>query len=100
MPPSRLMPPSAINGTRPATARRVSTSASTCGTPKFVVSRVVQPPPGPMPTLIPLTPRSRRNCTPAAVATFPATISTAVEPRANLVDRTAPSRASGHVRCR
>ncbi len=56
--------------------RRHSTSACSCGTPKLVVMRVVQPPPGPMPTLTALTPRSTRNRTPSAVATLPATSST------------------------
>ena len=38
--------------------------------------RVVQPPPGPMPTLTPSAPRSTRNRAPSAVATLPAIIST------------------------
>ena len=58
------------------TASRHSTSACTCGTPKLVVMRVVQPPPGPMPTLMPSAPRSSRNRAPSAVATLPAIIST------------------------
>ena len=41
-----------------------------------MVIRVVQPPPGPMPTLIPLTPRSSRNLVPSAVPTLPAISST------------------------
>src|SRR5918996_846905 len=73
--PSRRMPPSAMSG-KSGTARRHSTSACTCGTPKAVLIRVVQPPPGPMPTLIPCTPRSARNWAPSAVATLPATSST------------------------
>ena len=56
--------------------RRHSYSACSCGTPKLVVRRVVQPPPGPMPTFTALTPRSARNRTPSAVATLPATSST------------------------
>ena len=50
--PSRRMPPSAISGIASPIARRHRTSASTCGMPKFVVNRVEQPPPGPMPTLM------------------------------------------------
>ena len=65
----------------PAGIRR---SACSCGTPKLVVSRVVQPPPGPMPTLTALTPRSARNRTPSAVATLPATSSTS---RKRLLER-------------
>ncbi len=47
------MPPSAISGIRAAgTPIGIRRSACSCGTPKLVVSRVVQPPPGPMPTLM------------------------------------------------
>src|SRR4029453_15759701 len=63
---SRLMPPSAMYGTRSPMARQHSTRACTCGTPKLVVMRVVQPPPGPMPTLTPSTPRSTRKRAPSA----------------------------------
>ena len=45
------------------------TVAWICGTPKLVVMRVVQPPPGPMPTLTASAPRSARKVAPAAVAT-------------------------------
>ena len=67
------MPPSAMIGTFAAqSAARQSTSACSCGTPKLVVMRVVQPPPGPMPTFTALAPRSARKRAPSAVATFPA----------------------------
>ena len=85
--PSRLTPPSAMSGTRPSAAARHSTSACTCGTPKFVLSRVVQPPPGPMPTLMPLTPRSSRKRTPSAVATLPAIELDVAELLAERLDR-------------
>ena len=62
-----------------ATASRHSTSACSCGTPKLVVMRVVQPPPGPIPTLMPSAPRSSRNRAPSAVATLPAIISTSLK---------------------
>ena len=65
--PSRPMPPSATSGISSATASRHSTSACSWGTPKLVVMRVVQPPPGPMPTLIPSAPRSRRKSAPSEV---------------------------------
>ena len=82
------MPPSAMIGTSESpTARRHSTSACTCGTPKLVVRRVVQPPPGPMPTLMPSAPRSRRNVAPSAVATLPAIISDVAEALAEFRDR-------------
>ena len=64
------------HGRPSASAMRHSTSACTWGTPKLVFRRVVQPPPGPMPTLMPLTPRSARNRAPSAVATLPAISST------------------------
>ena len=51
------------------------------GTPKLVVNRVVQPPPGPMPTFTASTPRSARKATPSAVATLPATTCTLFEAR-------------------
>ena len=82
------MPPSAITGTPESpTASRHSTSACSCGTPKLVVIRVVQPPPGPMPTLMPSAPRSSRNRAPSAVATLPAIISTSLEALAELAHR-------------
>ena len=72
-----------------AAGRRRGTrrAPATCGTPKFVLSRVVQPPPGPMPTLMPLTPRSARNATPSAVATLPAISSTSPNRVAERLDR-------------
>ena len=76
MAPCRLMPPSAMSGTSSPSARRHSTMACNCGTPKLVVRRVVQPPPGPMPTFTALAPRSARKRAPSAVATLPAMTST------------------------
>ena len=65
----------AVGDERHSVARRPprqSTSACSCGTPKLVVMRVVQPPPGPIPTFTALAPRSARNRAPSAVATLPA----------------------------
>ena len=85
------MPLDAAVGDRAATrlrsAARHSTSACSCGTPKLVVMRVVQPPPGPMPTLMPLAPRSSRKRAPSAVATLPAISSTSAKRLRNSRDR-------------
>jgi hypothetical protein len=57
--PENLMPPSAISGTPDSRAARLhSAIAVSCGTPAPETMRVVQMEPGPMPTLMPSTPRS------------------------------------------
>ena len=73
---SSRTPPSAMIGTSSSTAHHASRIAWSWGTPAPVSSRVRQPRPGPTPTLIASAPRSRRNCAPSAVATFPHTSST------------------------
>ena len=72
------MPPSAMTGTPvPRSSLATDWTAVNCGTPMPATTRVVQIEPGPMPTLTPSAPASTRARPAAAVATLPATTSTA-----------------------
>ncbi len=60
--PENFTPPSEIRGTPvPFVAREQAPTAVTCGTPTPETTRVVQIEPGPMPTLMPSTPRAIRS---------------------------------------
>ena len=71
------MPPSEITGTWDfAASFTTAETAESCGTPTPATTRVVQIEPGPMPTLSPSAPASRRSRAASAVAMLPATKST------------------------
>ena len=83
-----------------AAAMRQSTSACPCGTPKLVVIRVVQPPPGPMPTLIAVDAALEQEPRAFCGRDVAGDQLDVAEPLAHLGDRAIHDAASGRARCR